>query len=92
MSGFPFTPIISFICSFFILSILVFLADLLNTPISVDKILFISLVGICRTECTYLHTKINQLGDNTTEIKHRISQTRKAINALGTKILLKTEN
>ena len=47
-------------------------------------------------ECTYLGTKIDQLGDNTTEIKHRISQTRKAINALnsigGTKILLKTEN
>ena len=34
------------------------------------------------TECTYLCTKIDQLGDNTTEIKHRISQTRKAINAL----------
>ena len=32
-------------------------------------------------ECTYLGTKIDQLGDNTTEIKHRISQTRKAINA-----------
>ena len=28
MSGFPFTPIISFICSFFIISILDFLADL----------------------------------------------------------------
>ena len=24
-------------------------------------------------ECTYLGTKIDQLGDNTTEIKHRIS-------------------
>jgi hypothetical protein len=35
-----------------------------------------------RTECTYLGTKIDQLGDNTTEIKHRISQTRKAINSL----------
>jgi hypothetical protein len=23
------------------------------------------------TECTYLDTKIDQLGDNTTEIKHR---------------------
>jgi len=34
------------------------------------------------TDCTYLGTKIDQLGDNTTEIKHRISQTRKAINAL----------
>jgi hypothetical protein len=34
------------------------------------------------TNCTYLGTKIDQLGDNTTEIKHRISQTRKAINAL----------
>ena len=31
---------------------------------------------------TYLGTQIDQLGDNTTEIKHRISQTRKAINAL----------
>jgi hypothetical protein len=35
-----------------------------------------------RTECTYLGTKIDQTGDNTTEIKHRINQTRKAINAL----------
>jgi hypothetical protein len=35
-----------------------------------------------RTECTYLGTKIDQLGDNTTAIKHRISQIRKAINAL----------
>jgi hypothetical protein len=34
------------------------------------------------TGYTYLGTKIDQLGDNTTEIKHRISQTRKAINAL----------
>jgi len=34
------------------------------------------------TACTYLGTKIDQSGDNTTEIKHRISQTRKAINAL----------
>jgi hypothetical protein len=33
------------------------------------------------TECTYLGTKIDQLGNNTTEIKHRISQRRKAINA-----------
>ena len=30
----------------------------------------------------YLGTKIDQTGDNTTEIKHRINQTRKAINAL----------
>jgi len=29
-----------------------------------------------RTECTYLGTKIDQSGDNTTEIKHRISQSR----------------
>ena len=36
MSGFPFTPIISFICSFFILSILDILSDLLSTSISVD--------------------------------------------------------
>ena len=48
------------------------------------------------TEFTYLGTKIDQVGDNTTEIKHRISQTRKAINALNSiwwhkKILLKTE-
>ena len=42
MSGFSFTPIISFICSFFILSILAFLADLLSTSISVNKILLIS--------------------------------------------------
>jgi len=34
------------------------------------------------TECTYLGTKIDQTGDNTIEIKHRINQTRKAINAL----------
>jgi hypothetical protein len=34
------------------------------------------------TECTYLGTKIDQTGDNTTEIKHGINQTRKAINAL----------
>ena len=34
------------------------------------------------TECTYLGTKIDQTGDNTTEIKHSINQTRKAINAL----------
>jgi hypothetical protein len=27
------------------------------------------------TECTYSGTKIDQLGDNKTEIKHRISQT-----------------
>jgi len=34
------------------------------------------------TECTYLGTKIHQTGDNATEIKHRINQTRKDINAL----------
>jgi hypothetical protein len=34
------------------------------------------------TQCTYLGTKIDQTGDNTTEIKHRINQTIKAINAL----------
>ena len=49
--GFLLTPIISFICSFFILSILDFLADL-STSISVDKILFISLVRICHTSAT----------------------------------------
>ena len=47
MSGFPFTPIVSFVfmCSFFILSLLDFLAHHLSTCISVDKIVFISLVG-----------------------------------------------
>jgi len=34
------------------------------------------------TECTYFCTKTYQSGDNPTEIKDRISQTRKAINAL----------
>ena len=34
------------------------------------------------TECTYLGTIIDQLGENKTGIKHRISQTRNAINAL----------
>jgi hypothetical protein len=34
------------------------------------------------TECNYLGTNVDQTGDNTTEIKHRINQTRKAINAL----------
>jgi len=34
------------------------------------------------TECTYLGTKIDQLGGNTTEIKHRIIHARNAINAL----------
>jgi len=33
------------------------------------------------TECTYLGTRIDQSGDNKTEIKHKISQTRKHINA-----------
>jgi hypothetical protein len=49
MSGFPFTPIISFIFSFFTFYNLDFLADFRSTPIPVDKILFISLVGICHT-------------------------------------------
>jgi hypothetical protein len=49
MSDFPFTPMISFICSIFILSILYFLAELLSTSISADKILFVCLVGICHT-------------------------------------------
>ena len=49
------------------------------------------------TECTYLGTIMDQLGENTTDIKHRINQARKAINALNSvwwqkKILLKTEN
>ena len=43
MSSFPFSPIISSICSFLMLSILDFLADHLSTSISVDRILFISL-------------------------------------------------
>jgi hypothetical protein len=34
------------------------------------------------TECTYLGTKINQTGDNTTEIKQKNYKTNKAINAL----------
>ena len=34
------------------------------------------------TECSYLGTIIDQLGENTAEIKHRINQARKAINAL----------
>jgi len=34
------------------------------------------------TEYTYLGTKIDQSGGNTVEIKHRISETRKAVNAL----------
>jgi len=34
------------------------------------------------TECAYLTTKTDQSGEKTMEIKHRISQTRKAINAL----------
>jgi len=34
------------------------------------------------TDYTYLGTKIDQLGDFTTEIKHRNIQTRIAINAL----------
>jgi hypothetical protein len=44
----------------------------------------------------YKGTKIDQLGDNTTEIKHKISETRKAKNALNSiwwhKILQKIEN
>jgi hypothetical protein len=54
MSGLPFTPIISFICSLFTLSIVDFLADLLSTSIYVDKILFISLVEICHTSAQYI--------------------------------------
>src|SRR5215510_10150059 len=54
MSGFSFTPIISFVRSFFIFYILDFLADLLNTSISVAKILFICLVGICHTSLCFI--------------------------------------
>jgi hypothetical protein len=47
-------------------------------------------------ECTYLGTKIDQSGENTTQIKQRISQTRKVINALNSiwwhKNTTKTEN
>ena len=44
---------------------------------------FDSREGIKRcTECTDLGTKRDQLADNTAAIKQRISQTRKAINAL----------
>ena len=53
MSDFPFPPIISFICSFFVLSSLYFLAGLLNTSISVDNILFISLLSICHSSVPY---------------------------------------
>ena len=52
-------------------------------------------IKLC-TECTYLGANIDQSGGNTTEIKHRISQTRKAINALNSiwrhKNISKTEN
>jgi len=41
-----------------------------------------SLAPIYRSAMCHLGTKIDQTGDNTTEIKHRIDQTRKAINAL----------
>jgi len=48
------------------------------------------------TECTYLGTKIDQTGDKKTEIKHRINQTRKAINTLNSiwwhKDITKPEN
>ena len=41
------------VCSNNLLSILDFLADLLSPSISVDKVLFISLVGICLTSAPY---------------------------------------
>jgi len=44
------------------------------------------------TECTCLGTKIDQSGDDTTEIKHRISQTIKAINALNSTWWLRNIN
>ena len=53
ISCFSFTIIISFICSFFILSILDFLADFPSTSISVDKILFNFPVGICDISAPY---------------------------------------
>ena len=43
-------------------------------------------------ECTYLGTKIDQTGDSTTEIKHRINQTRRAINALNSHSLFITNS
>ena len=46
MSGFPFTPIMSFIGSFFILSILDFLAALFSTPISVDETFYLKKLQI----------------------------------------------
>jgi hypothetical protein len=42
MAGFSFTPVITFIYSFFILSILDLLPDLLSTAISVDRILSVN--------------------------------------------------
>ena len=54
LSGFPFSPIISFVCSFFILSILDVVAAPLSTSISVDKMLFIYPVGICHTSAPYI--------------------------------------
>jgi hypothetical protein len=66
MSGFLFTPIISFTFSFFILYILDFLADVLNISISIDKFLFISLVGILNLILMLninTHTKIQSILD-----------------------------
>ena len=54
ISGFSFTPIISFTCSFLILSILDFLADLLSTSISVERqSTCIILTHLRRTHCRY---------------------------------------
>ena len=63
MSGCPFTPIISFVCSFFVLSILDFFAELLSTSISVDKILFDDigtlLLLLLETNMTRVSTVVN---------------------------------
>jgi hypothetical protein len=47
MSGFPFTSIISFICSLFIISILDFLADLRNTSIFLTYVNLAVRVRVC---------------------------------------------
>ena len=68
---------------FLTVNVLHLLMALIPPPPSQSSNTFLELcIKVSSTECTYLGTKIDQLGDNTTEIKYRISQTRKAINAL----------